>query len=58
MALPTISMLVNTGLENKLQKSCKWRFYQPTAVPSLDSQGPSTKSSPVSLSLSGANWRV
>lgn len=51
MALPTISMLINTGLANKLQKTCVWRFRQPTAVPRLDSHGPTSPS--LSLSLQG-----
>lgn len=54
MALPTISMLINTGLANKLQKSCMWRFRQPTAVPRLASQGLATD---VSLSLQ-AEWEA
>lgn len=54
IVLPTISMLINTGLANKLQKSCMWRFHQLTTAPRLASQGLATD---VSF-LSEAEWRV
>lgn len=41
--LPAISMLINTGPANKLQKSCIRRSRQPTAAPQLTSQGPATR---------------
>lgn len=54
IALPTISMLINTGLANKLQKSCMWRLSQLTAVPRPNRQGPATHVSySLSLSISG-----